>query len=221
MKRQMRRFVRIAVSLLAVSQFTGRELIGQGSSARTPTWQAQCDMIAGRVAAKSIDLPSAKGEMVNCDEETARLIPEHWRAVVADSAYLNALIWLSVHVRDKRLYTEVRAVALSSGQPNAVRGAALAVLASYINSSMTGSVRHNTRTGALISTVGYQDHASQTDGSQTLGSTEYTEIFRVLTQLSSRDPSQEIREIANYILVATKLDCKDRARNRNVHACPN
>jgi len=198
----------------------GAALNAQQAAPRTPNSQAFCDSATSRVTARSVTLVAAAPAIASCAAETASLLPEYWRTAAADSAELNALIDLSKRVRDRRLLSEVRSLALARGKPYAVRGAALIVLANYIYPTLSGSVHTNKKTGELTISIGMQSHASQVDGPEPLGEAEYAEIGRVVKLLAEEKGPTEIDGWAKYVREMTRLACQRPQAVVSVRSCP-
>jgi hypothetical protein len=146
-------------------------------------------------------------------------LPPRWHAAQPDTAELNALIQLSVQLRDRRIFAAVSQLARDSTRPFFVRAAAVIVVADYFNPVFVGRV-HLASTGKQLMTIGERLHVTQHDGPERLGPDLDAAAERILRAFQA-DPASPFRGWANYVFVMTKELCQRAATRATMRTCPN
>lgn len=76
----------------------------------------------------------ARNYITTCREEGPAILAENWRTTPADTGQLRYLVINTGRLRDERLYSALRAVALDRSRPSLVRIGAMLALGRYVDS---------------------------------------------------------------------------------------
>lgn len=81
----------------------------------------------------------ALGYILHCEEVGPPALVQMWRSELSDTSTVGQLLDASSRIRDRRIYEEVRRVALDRSKPDVMRVGALIVLSEYVDSEMAYS----------------------------------------------------------------------------------
>ena len=138
-----------------------------------------------------------------CSESAGGVVPALWHTAPHDSAGLSQLLLVSHNIRDARIHRAVDAVARDPKQQAEVRRAAMVVLASYADPSITGRVTGG-KGGRGDAAVGFArvDHTNAVDGAEPLSPAVRSEVLSTLRQIQASESRGEVRSAATYLLRA-------------------
>lgn len=137
-----------------------------------------------------------------CDESGPPVLAMFWSAPPADSQALEVLYVTSSRLRDARLATAVRQVALDQTQSAAVRITAMRVLTVYANPSVDPDMHE--LTPPEPGTVAARGHSStfhrpQTEGIEPLPEDIRANVIGLFSRIEEEDPNPLVRYAAGQL----------------------
>jgi hypothetical protein len=83
--------------------------------------------------------PWALNYIMICEEQAPPVLVQMWRRQLTDTLEVRHVMTASSRIRDRRIYEEVRRVALDRAKPDVMRVGALIVLSEYVDTGMAYS----------------------------------------------------------------------------------
>lgn len=143
-------------------------------------------------------------DMQHCDDTGPSVLARSWFDPTLDVESLRALIRSSSMIEDKRLARRLLDIASDQSKQVLIRTAAIATLASYLNASYIGRLTEDAKTqGGIRVDLGMTSHSNKKKGSSPIDSADLSEIRQVLLNLSKRDSSAVVRDLA---LIAAEVE---------------
>jgi hypothetical protein len=134
-----------------------------------------------------------------CPDEGATALASAWTHAPNDTTHLNALVYSSDRLRDQRILHAALGTAEDATRPTYVRLAALRVLASYVDSTISvnfAGITPATRWGAV---VGIRDHVVLVRGTAPVAVTSRNHILATLDTLAAADRDPQVRLAAEIL----------------------
>lgn len=174
--------------------------------------RAQCTDARQVIAAHSLDdtaTLSSIRRLGECDETAGVVLPNLWNSlqpVENRPAVLGALVTASSVVRDGRIAAPLLAIAADSARPALLRQAAIVVLATYIDPTISGQVVKATYHGEVWHVSARPtDHALQRDGRIEVDPALRRSLSEIVQQLALDRRHPGLRDVANVVKTILKI----------------
>jgi hypothetical protein len=169
-----------------------------------------CTRAGGALVSSSPDTARARAAsyLLGCPSTGPGVLVREWASQSTDTAYLAMLSAVSAGIRDHRVFSAVKAVALSSQYPRAARVAAMRALVAYFDATLFVDIRP--RPGLppphdIAVALGTWSHPPGRDGTVPLLPSAGSEILATFRRLRDEPGDAVVSHVAGRILLGLEV----------------